>query len=307
MDIREVRPDELERVIDILIPDTVTMAGASVPRGLFVDRLREMGYDLDNVIVAERDGKLVGAMFYSPAPDDTVLVARPRLIDGLEDEELEVRMVRWMHDRATEDERFFLQSLSTPDDRMTRRVFTRAGFRHGASFLHMRREADPVPERFAPLADTVQVLTYTDDRHPEFVQALEATYRGSMDCPDIPRHDNLELVLETHKLSGTFRPRTWWLARDNTGDIGVVLLNEEPTRSCMDLVYMGVVPDRRGRGWGANLLAEALRRLNESDLPGAMELAVDEANRPAIDLYHALGFHVMGRSIALIDPLDDPA
>lgn len=68
-----------------------------------------------------------------------------------------------------------------------------------------------------------------------------------------------------------------------------------------ELVYLGVVPEARGRGIGRALLAQAIRDTAEMGLP-QMGLAVDVANQPAVRLYEEAGFKEIRRRQAWFIP-----
>ena len=68
-----------------------------------------------------------------------------------------------------------------------------------------------------------------------------------------------------------------------------------------ELVYLGVVPEARGRGIGRALLAQAMRDTAEMGLP-QMGLAVDVANQPAVRLYEEAGFKEIRRRQARFIP-----
>jgi ribosomal protein S18 acetylase RimI-like enzyme len=54
------------------------------------------------------------------------------------------------------------------------------------------------------------------------------------------------------------------------------------------LTFAGVVPDRRGRGFGRALVAAAC------ELAPTLFLIVDVRNRPAVQLYRSAGFGIVG-------------
>jgi ribosomal protein S18 acetylase RimI-like enzyme len=96
-------------------------------------------------------------------------------------------------------------------------------------------------------------------------------------------------VILGHRSQGLHDPSRWWLARDAGRPAGVLLLTEMPEWTAWDVSYVGVVPEARGRGLGRELLAhgmEAARRAGVTQ----MTLSVDERNRPAWQVYRALGF-----------------
>jgi mycothiol synthase len=69
----------------------------------------------------------------------------------------------------------------------------------------------------------------------------------------------------------------------------VLLLSEVKNDRTWELVYLGVVPEARGRGWGRALARQALGAARAG---GARELTVcvDARNEPAGRLYDEMGF-----------------
>ena len=86
-------------------------------------------------------------------------------------------------------------------------------------------------------------------------------------------------------------PAGWWLAVADDQPAGVLLLNGD------ELTFLGVVPERRGRGIGRRLLELALERAAD------LSLIVDARNAPAFQLYQSAGFEVVGaREVFLYFP-----
>jgi ribosomal protein S18 acetylase RimI-like enzyme len=127
-------------------------------------------------------------------------------------------------------------------------------------------------------------------------------------------------ALATHRATGVFRPGAWHLALEGgaghpgsprravaggTGRIrareavGVVLVNVLEGRG--DLVYLGVVPEARGRGVGRALLGQAIRDTARMGLP-ALVVAVDTQNAPAVRLYAGAGFKEVRRRLVFFVP-----
>jgi ribosomal protein S18 acetylase RimI-like enzyme len=69
----------------------------------------------------------------------------------------------------------------------------------------------------------------------------------------------------------------------------VLILAGHAAAGNWELVYMGVTPEARGRGLGANIVHFAL---NVAARGGAQRvvLAVDAANQPAVEMYRRAGF-----------------
>ncbi|MGO4692029.1 mycothiol synthase [Glaciibacter sp. 2TAF33] len=89
-----------------------------------------------------------------------------------------------------------------------------------------------------------------------------------------------------------FNSDDFLIARDDSGRmIGYNWLKVEPgTRAEAGEIYViGIHPDVTGRGLGRTLMNAGLRRLQECGIDAA-DLYVDADNRPAVQLYRALGF-----------------
>lgn len=78
----------------------------------------------------------------------------------------------------------------------------------------------------------------------------------------------------------------------------MVLLNEHPEQSAVELVYFGVAPAARGRGYGQNALIHALNNATAMGRATRLPL-VDSQNRFAINVYANLGFSHLSRRQAL--------
>jgi len=70
----------------------------------------------------------------------------------------------------------------------------------------------------------------------------------------------------------------------------------------VELVYLGLVPEARGRGLGRRLLEHGLALLKGRS-ERAVVLAVDERNTPAMKLYREAGFRPSLRRVAFIRPV----
>jgi ribosomal protein S18 acetylase RimI-like enzyme len=74
----------------------------------------------------------------------------------------------------------------------------------------------------------------------------------------------------------------WWLAELDGEPAGVLILADT------ELIFVGVVPARRGAGTGRALVESACEKSAE------LSLIVDVRNIPAVQLYLSVGFEVIG-------------
>jgi ribosomal protein S18 acetylase RimI-like enzyme len=115
---------------------------------------------------------------------------------------------------------------------------------------------------------------------------------GSQDCPEASGLRTIEEVLAGHRAQGVFDPAMWWLVRDASKPVGVLLINAVRDESVWEVVYMGIVPEARGRGYGRQLLNFALREARSAGV-GRVELSVDSRNIYACQIYRLLGFELV--------------
>jgi len=205
------------------------------------------------------------------------------------------------------DSPLLFQALIAPEDDLNRRVLHRVGFTDLAVLHYLERAAgwnDAItPRPPAGFADgSLSWQTYEDtSSHCDFQRLILDTYRGSLDCPGLAGLRSIDDIIRGHQSAGRFDPRRWFLLRLDDAPVGVLLLNENPLRPALDLVYTGVHPDWRHRGLGRYLLLWAIAVTAEEEF-AALTVAVDEANNPAREMYECHGFFHTAARRALIRP-----
>ncbi|HUW82287.1 MAG TPA: GNAT family N-acetyltransferase [Phycisphaerae bacterium] len=178
-----------------------------------------------------------------------------------------------------------------------------AGFARVGELQYMERPIGG-PVRHRPDAG-LEWVTYGRQRHATFAQVIEASYEGSLDCPALTGVREIEEVIEAHKAAGVFEPNGWLLLMCEGQPVGVLLLTSVIYRPALEIVYMGLIPQARGRGLAHVLVQRAIAEAQQRGV-GALMLAVDAGNTPARRVYTANGFgttterqvwlHVLDRS-----------
>jgi mycothiol synthase len=165
-------------------------------------------------------------------------------------------------------------------------LYTGRGLRQTFAEDVLRRDLTVAPDVEADPAVPTGITLRTWPTVParRFFETYRAAFR---DRPGFPGWSERKWVDWTAD-DDEFRPEWSLLAVDDRhGDIGFV--------TCADgwIVQVGVRPDQRGRGLGAVLVAEALRRMRAA---GATEALLDvNVDNPAGRLYRRLGFVEIGR------------
>jgi len=88
-----------------------------------------------------------------------------------------------------------------------------------------------------------------------------------------------------------YRPENWLFVRHEGEDVGVLLLADHPKGRHWELMYMGIVPEYRGRGWGRQI-AHYAQWLARGARAERLLVAVDAKNRPAANVYRSTGFEI---------------
>jgi ribosomal protein S18 acetylase RimI-like enzyme len=201
------------------------------------------------------------------------------------------------------------QALPDPGETWAIRAYQDAGFLKVGELAYMRRQRTSGPtEAGAPQwpegwsVRRVRAVGPADPDRALLIDVLDRSYEKTLDCPELCGLRETADVLESHKATGAFDPRLWWLLLEGEHPRGCVLLNRCPEHGTVELVYLGLAPEARGKGLGGMLLGMALA---EVDAAGGtpMTCAVDLRNAPAIRLYERFGFREFGRRTALVVPI----
>lgn len=191
----------------------------------------------------------------------------------------------------------FLEVGSGPESRLMQI----AGFFHLAQLLYLVSMEEDFPSQSPP--SPLCFEPYCPQNHFRLLRTIEATYQESLDCPILNQRRAVEDVLAGYRATGVHRPELWQIVRAGPEDVGCLLLTDQPELESLELIYMGLVPSVRGRGWGVELARQA-QWLTQLAGRRQLLLAVDANNWPAIRVYGAVGFRqwaeriVYGRFLA---------
>lgn len=142
--------------------------------------------------------------------------------------------------------------------------------------------------------------TWTQQKDEQFARAIEKTYEGTQDCPELNGHRTGEQALTSHTLSGNFDPDLWRVYSQDGEDVGIALLSPHSDSTDVskagnsdqrvwEIVYLGVAALHRGRGLAKRMLVDMLLLARDGGAEEVM-LGVDIRNDPAIRLYEQFGF-----------------
>lgn len=212
------------------------------------------------------------------------------------------------------------QALTEPAHAWAQEAFLAAGFMHVGNLTYLRRGpvswiATPAPN----LGDAAELRTFASleaaagrkAAEAAFGAALEASYEQTLDCPELCGLRSISDVLDSHRATGQFDPRLWWVmlggdaaaAPAERKPLGCLLLNPCKDQQTIELVYIGLAAEARGRGWAKPLLLHGMSVALQGRRGYEVACAVDDRNTPARNLYASLGFRESGHRVALVKPL----
>ena len=246
------------------------------------------------------DGRLLGAAWAQWHPGGTATfwpsqwtVDEPPRPDPL---------LRALADEATARGCTLAQSLLPLDDGLSAQGLASAGFGRLAEleYLAAPAAADDAPFGATAFAGAAMefVAAKAADR-ARLAALVERTYVATLDCPALNGRQDARHVLAEYERIGAPRDQRWQIVRAAGADVGCLLLADHPQQDQVELVYMGLVPEVRGRGWG-EIVALRARQQAGAWRRGRVVLAVDAANRPAVNLYRRAGFTAFDRRAAWI-------
>ncbi len=300
------------------------------------------GIDLGLTVASVRDAKLrqvclpvLGsgrtAMLFVSRPGQGGVLGTPEV-----QQQERVAVVKAALDRLrSTPEAGLAQGLSLPSERYAIEAYEAAGLVLIAELRYLSRplakRRGPLPRPGAlidPLQGSqwpggVEIRVYPTDK-PEskagveadalLADAIEASYRETLDCPELREMRQMADVVRSHRQTGDWTPSLWWFISLNNQPMGCLLLNPCPAGGgtgggegdeggqgggwdSIELTYLGLAPEVRGCGLASQLLDRGIEYAERLGY-ATMRCAVDVRNTPAMKLYERAGFVPLATRIA---------
>jgi mycothiol synthase len=259
---------------------------ARVDRGLELMASGEIA--ADGVIVCRDGDKLVGVMVALAMAGAAALIWPPQTGGGPEQPAIEDKLidcaVAWLRQNGCK----LAQALLGPDDTSAAQPLMRRGFLRITNLHYLQKNLTPACfEETEPTRLGCQDYATCD--RALFEATLLRSYQDTLDCPELNDVRTAGEVIDGYRAVPGCREDGWWLAWHEDRPVGVLIVAPTQGLPTWELLYVGLVPEVRGRGLGTELTRKALA---VAWAAGAerMTLTVDSRNHPARRLYAALGF-----------------
>ncbi|VTS08374.1 GNAT family N-acetyltransferase [Tuwongella immobilis] len=197
----------------------------------------------------------------------------------------------------------FTQAMLHPDDAIAAERLIRQGFTPLGRAWYLLRDANAPPPPRPPATLNWEPIA-PDSPSAEFCQTLQATHEHSQDYPELDAVRDLQSSLDSMRV-GHLQSQ-WWLARQGSQPVGVLLMGDGAAPNRWELVYLGVVAAARNQGVGSQLLRKAID--TAAQVPDRAILAmVDGRNLPARNLYRRFGFRAYDARAVFLRCIGEPA
>jgi ribosomal protein S18 acetylase RimI-like enzyme len=240
------------------------------------------------LFTAMRGEQLRGAAWGQRQPGNTAVFWPPQLVPGEGEQTAYGLAVATVHElnRAAIG---MAQVLLPVGDSRHVDVIRAVGFSQLADLIYLAWETSQIA---APPSSNheLQFAAYHKSERGRLAALIEQTYRGTLDCAALNNARGIDDVIDGYEATGVFHAENWLFIEHSGQDVGVLILAEHPQARHWELVYMGLVPEVRGRGWGRQITQHAQILAQHANVERIV-LAVDAVNDPALRMYSMAGFH----------------
>ena len=253
----------------------------------------------DGLIGARRNGRLVGAMFSQIATGKTAVVGLPRLVDG-EPNSTATLLYTATWEFLSCNQVVLAQLLLSTVNRREAALLQQGRFRNLADLFYLVSLEDDFPLRNP--STQLEFEPYDVVYHNQWEEIITATYQDTRDCVGLRDLRSLDDALAGYRPSDASNPGLWLIARRRGHAVGCLVVADCPRHDTMELLYLGLTAEARGRGWGKQLARHAqwlARRAGRRQLV----LAVDKTNTPALQTYTSVGFQAWQRRRLFVRPI----
>ncbi|NLE60415.1 MAG: GNAT family N-acetyltransferase [Planctomycetes bacterium] len=263
-----------------------------------INHAKRRGLSLEHCLVASEEGEILHCCLCIDSPGRSSAVYLPTWVPDVDAAAALISLVQKAADEAHGRNICFLQAIISPNATFEQEIYQQAGFERLAELIYMERDLlEPLTgEKPSP---PLTWITYSAESHQLFARTVLETYEDSLDCVGISGLRQIEDILATHRSTGVFNPRTWFVGISDDNPIGVLLLSAVPEQAALEVVYMGLRPACRGKGYASAFMEHGIRTAR--DLAALrLTLAVDAENAPARRLYARFAFEETARRCAWV-------
>lgn len=249
----------------------------------------------DGLFEARRGEQTLGAAMVVVQPGRTALVYQPQLVAEAPAEAAK-RLWAAIDDHLRRHEVCLAQEVLPLEATASAANSAAHGFGISVELIYLAAGQETFPH--APPTGALEFRSLESTGEEALCDVLTRTYVGTLDCPEINGVRSSLDTLEGYRASGKFNPRLWGVLYNCAQPVGSVLITPHDGSSA-ELVYMGLIPEARGRGLATTLVDWAKRLARQASCT-TLSVAVDARNAPALKVYDRAGFQEFDRRLVLL-------
>lgn len=241
----------------------------------------------DGLIVAQSEKDLLAATWVQFTPGSSAVVWPPELTSPYAGS-LFKAIDKLLSERSIK----LAQLLFPASESVDEQLLAEGGFQRLAELAYLTLEKRSFPS--SSPENHLEFLPLTQIDRGRMERIILETYQNTLDCPELNDCRSPQDVLAGYEAQGEFDPENWFLIRQCTQDVGVLILALHPPGENLELVYMGTMSSARGQGLGEKIVSFAADYAKKKGAD-RLVLAVDERNTPAYTIYRQAGFVLWDR------------
>jgi len=290
-------PPKVVRCPPELVPEALSLVLTEVPpslRGEIAASVIDAAADVfsEPLFITTRGGELCAAAWGQRQPGNIAVFWPPRYV-AIDVDDTTCRLVDAVVLDLDGLGVELTQVLVNSSESRLVPILNQAGFRRLAELLYMTCEAPRFP-RERHTTGELSYVAYNDSQRAILVQLIERSYDGTLDCVGLNGIRDVDNVVTGYQATGSYRTENWLIVRAGGTDVGILLLADHPNAGHWELMYMGLVPEARGHGWGRQIAQHAQWLARRAGVERIV-LAVDSGNEPALRMYRGTGFELWDR------------
>jgi GNAT superfamily N-acetyltransferase len=270
------------RLLDWILSGRQQAASESQTAASIIDRARQEEVSLAGLFQASLAGQLVGTAWGQLLPGKLGVVWPLRLADAASHDD-GIRLLAAVDDFLDDQQASVHISLpgtdSTPAEEQQRQLLLASAYQMHTELISMSlllAGSQPIQ------ASSLQLHAAADDK--QLIDELQATEEASLDIPELQGCRSPVDVLATYRSEAADEDLGWFIAQHQDSPVGCLLLARDPVGNSCTIQYMGLRPEVRGQGWGADLLGLSINWARQRGTDN-VRLMVDRRNQPARQLY----------------------
>jgi len=271
-----------------------------------------------NLLVARRGRQIIAAAWIQAVPGRAAVVWPPELIEG-EPENTAVALFHEVEARFTSGDFDLAQAIQPLETGAVPDRLRRHGFQKAARLLILSCDMIPTGDSETGAVDNavndgednavdrgrgqrvepeqaghieLEFERFEESQVERLQELIERTYVDTQDIPLLNGLRSMTDVVDGYRHVGRHDPKNWFFVKTDRSDVGCLLLTDHPSQEQFELIYMGIIPEARGQGFGQRLTERAKQETLAAGR-SRLILGVDADNGPALLSYTSAGFFML--------------